>query len=597
MKTTTSKPNTQGNARKEIGSLVIVFLLFMAVLLLMLMESCKKPQEGIVLNINESELTKAPILLHFANANTTSSNQLGDFNVKITGKDAGLVQMDGGLTTDFKTSHGFLPLSLTSYASPSSSSPVTFNVSADVPGFAPIAQTVTITKDTVTVVDIGVVEYANPPAGTSSLVSTSSLSSGVSGGTTMTLPQRAGMVETAQVKILPGTQMMDVSGSLINASQLTSSIVDYSAVSATSYGSFPGGFHPTNVLDQSGKQINGGNPINFVSAGLISIKMTAGGKSVRKFSKPIQVSMKLDPNTTNFETGNNIKNGDSVPLWSLNEDTGQWQSEGNVTITKDGQGNLVANFETSHLCCFNLDWSWAISGRPYGTCFRPLTVRIHCGAGNSGVYDVTIVTPNNQYLAGAHGEFVHDGDVVVFPSVPDIAQCKVVISSFNLYLNPRLPILAETGLFNPCSQGVVDLNFGSPASAPALINVNLNMIGFCGNKNINISPSGWFYLFDAGAAKLNQNAWTYAYVNRGVIQYAFGTGITGTKGRYSIKMFNGNDYYMYAYNSYTWYQSPLFTMAPRNFTFPSLNGINGSAIYDGPSNSLNITAKFNIRCR
>lgn len=592
----TFKLKPQFRSGKETGFLITVFLLIMLPLLILSINSCKKPNEGISLTLNESRLTKAPVLLHFANANSNSGNQPGNFDVKISGKDAALVQMDGGATSNFKASHGLLPLSLTGNAAPSTSAPVTFNVSAEIPGFAPIVQTVTITKDTATIVDVGVVEYANPPGGTAVLVTTSPLSGGISDGATLNVPQRAGMVETAQIKIQPGTQMFDASGGGISAAQLTSSIVDYSAVSPTSYGSFPGGFSPTNVLDQSGRQVNDGNAINFVSAGLISIKMSAAGTQVRGFSKPIQVSMKLDPNTTNFVTGSNIKAGDTVPLWSLTEETGQWKSEGNVTITNDDNGNLTANFETSHLCCFNLDWSWAVAGRSYGTCYKPLTVRIHCGAGNSGIYDVTIVTPNNQYLAGAHGEFVHDGDVVVFPYVPDIAQCKVVISSFNLYLNPRLPILAQTGLFNPCSQGSVDLTFGVPAS-PSLINVNLNIMGYCSNKNVNLLPSGWFFLYDAGAAKINQNAWTYAYVNRGVIRYAFGTGITGSNGKYSIKLFNGDQYYMYAYNSYIWYESPLFTMAPRNFLFPSINGINGSAIYDTGSNTLNITAKFSLHCR
>jgi hypothetical protein len=122
------------------------------------------------------------------------------------------------------------------------------------------------------------------------------------------------------------------------------------------------------------------------------------------------------------------------------------------------------------------------------------------------------------------------------------------------------------------------------------------MQGYCSNKNINLLPSGWFFLYDVGAARLNQNAWTYAYVNRGVIQYAFGAGITGSNGRYSIKLFNGDQYYMYAYNSYVWYQTSVFTMAPRNFILPSASGINGSAIYDAGSNTLNITAKFSVRC-
>ncbi|WP_295796675.1 hypothetical protein [Mucilaginibacter sp.] len=587
--------NSRKTSESTINLLVALFIAIILLFVLFAANSCKKPTENIKLVVNESDLAKAPVLLHFANANNESNNQPGDFDVKISGRDAAMVQIDGGATSGFKASHGFLPLSLTTNAAPSPSAPVTFNVSAQIPGFAPVTQTITITKDTATIVDIGAVEYANPPQGTGVLVHQSALSNGVSNGTQLTIPAGVGMVESARVNIQDGTQMLDADNQPISASELTSGIVNYSATSPTSYGAFPGGFSPTNVIGADGKQVNDGFPINFVSAGLLSIKMTAGGTPVRHFSKPLQVWMKLNPNTTNFTTGANIKAGDTVPLWSLDEETGQWKSEGDVTIANDG-GNLVARFETSHLCCFNLDWSWAVYGHPYGTCFHPLVVRIHCGAGNSGIYDVTICTPNNQYLAGAHGEFVHDGDVVVFPSVPDIAQCKVVISNFNLYLNPRLPILAQTGLFNPCGQGSIDLNFGAPAP-PSFINVTLNISGHCSNKNINLLPSGWFYLYDAGAAALHQYPWTYAYVYNGIIKYAFGTGITGSNGQYSIKLLSGDRYYMYAYNSFEWYQSPLFTLAPRDFKFPSVAGINGSATYNAATNTINISATFSVHCR
>jgi len=576
--------------------LIAAFLTVIALLVIFALNSCRKPNEHISLIVNESTLAKSPVIVHFANANSSSTVQPGDFDVTISGKDSALVQMDGGATSNFKASHGFLPLSLVSMAQPTPSNPVSFNISAQIPGFAPVTQTVTITKDTATVVDISAIEYANPPQGAGVLVNSSSLSDGTSPGVTLNVPASAGMVETAKITVPEGTQMLDAAGDAISASRLTSNVVDYSATSATSYGAFPGGFSPANVVDASGHPINGGYPINFVSAGLLSIKMFADGTPVRHFSKPLQVSMKLNPNTTNFTTGNDIQAGDIVPLWSLTEETGQWKSEGNVTITKDGSGNLVANFQTTHLCCFNLDWSWAVAGHPYGTCFHPLVVRIHCGAGNSGVFDVTICTPRNQYLAGAHGEFVHDGDVVVFPYVPDIAQCKVVISNFNLYLNPRLPILAETILFNPCSQGSIDLTWGAPAP-PSFINVTLDIKGHCSNKNVNLLPSGWFFLYDFGAAKINQNPWTYVWVYNGTILYAFGNGITGSNGHYSIRLLNGDQYYMYAFNSYEWYESPMFTMAPRNFTFPSVAGINGTAIYNGATNTLAITATFSVHCR
>ncbi len=577
------------------GMYIVAFLTIIALLVVLALNSCKKPNDHIGLIVNESSLSKSPVILHFANANNSSTVQPNNFNVLISGKDSALVQMDGGGTTNFQASHGFLPLSLVSSAEPSPSNPITFNVSAQIPGFAPVVQTITITKDTATIVDVAAIEYANPARGTSVLVNQTALNGGVSNGATLNLPAGNGMVESAKVTIPAGSQMLDAGGNAIDASSLTSNIVDYSAVSSASYGAFPGGFSPSNIVDQSGNPVNGGSPINFVSAGLLSIKMTADGTPVRHFSKPLQVTMKLDPNTTNFVTGNNIQAGDTVPLWSLTEETGQWKSEGNVTITNDGSGNLVANFQTSHLCCFNLDWSWAIAGHPYGTCFNPLKVTIHCGAGHSGVFDVTIVTPNNQYLAGAHGEYVHDGDVVIFPYVPDIAQCKVVISDFNLYLNPGLPILAQTGLFNPCSQGSIDLSWDANVP-PQFITVNLNITGHCSNKNVNVLPSGWFFIYDVTAAQANKSPWTYVFVRNGIILIAFGSPVGVNNGVYSLKLVEGHQYYIYTFNSQEWYESGIFTMEPKNFTISNVGGLSANCVYTAATNSLNITAVYSVHC-
>ena len=580
---------------KKVNVLIIIYLTIIALLLVFAVAGCKKPNDHISLNVNESSLAKAPVMLHFVNANPTSTVQPANFNVSISGKDSALVQMDGGATSNFQASHGFLPLSLISSAEPSTLNPVTFNVSAQIPGFAPVVQTITITQDTATIVDVGAVEYTNPAPGTSVLVNTSALNNGISGGITLNLPTGKGMVESAKITIPAGTQVMDVNSNPIAASSLSSNIVDYSANSSTSYGSFPGGFHPTNVIDASGNQVNGGYPINFVSAGLLSINMAADGTPVRHFSQPLQVSMKLDPNTTNFTTGNPIKAGDVVPLWSLTEATGQWKSGGNVTIASDGNGNLVADFTTTHLCAFNLDWSWAVSGHPYGTCFNPLKVTIHCGAGNSGIFDVTIVTPDYQYLAGAHGEYVHDGDVVVFPYVPDIAQCRVTINAFNLYLDPQLPILAQTGLFNPCGQGAIDITWGG-TPGPQFLNVNLNITGHCSNKNVNLLPSGWFFIYDITASQHNKNPWTYVYVRNGIIEYAFGSPVTGSNGVYSIKMVEDDQYYIYAFNSSEWYESPVFTLQSQAFNFPAVAGLSGSATFNQATNTLNLKCVYSVHC-
>jgi hypothetical protein len=564
---------------------------------------CKKPSDNVKIFINTSSLSKAPVLLHFVNANTASTAQPGDFSVTISGKDSAFVQMDGGATTNFKASHGFLPLSLLSAAAPSVANPITFNISASIAGFAPLTQTITITKDTATIVDISAIQYSSPPAGVSTLVSTVNINAGVSPGIVFTVPTNAGMTEAANIIIPAGTQFLDVNGNLISASQVTADVAYYSPISPTSYGAFPGGFHPTNVVDLNGNPINGGYGINFVSAGLLSVKMFAGSTEVKHFSNPIIINMEINPNTTNFTTGLNIEPGDTVPWWSMNESTGQWTSEGIDTLAAEAPGGLatsslrtngaagkaVASLKPTHLSAFNLDWSWAVAGTAYGTCGSPLTVTIHMGAGNSGVYDVALVTPDNQYLGALHGAYLTDGLKVTFPNTPQIAQAKVVISTFNLYLNPSLPILAQTALFNPCTQGSIDLTFTPPAQ-PNYVNVSLNINGHCTNKDVDILASGWFYLVDQTA-----NAYTYAYVYQGALKYTVGAPISGSNGIYTMQLISGHNYILEAWNSNTWYQSNPFALSKSGFAVQN-GGFTGTGVYSSSSNTININCTYSVAC-
>lgn len=599
MKTTNTKSYIMVITRCMLITAAFVFVFY----------GCKKPSDKVTISVNTSLLSKAPVLLHFANANSTSTNQPGDFAVTISGKDSALVQLDGGATSNFKASHGFLPLSLLIAANPTPSSPITFNVSAKIAGFAPLTQTVTITKDTATVIDISAIEYANPPSGASTLVASAPLTAGVSAGYTFKVPTNAGMTEAANIIIPAGTQMLDASGNLINASQLTASIVYYSPISTTSYGAFPGGFSPTNVVDGNGALINGGQGINFVSAGLISVKMMAGSTEVKHFSNPIVINMEINDNTTNFVTGSNIQAGDTIPWWSLNEDTGRWTNEGTATVGSEVNGQLskstysithaiggkaTVTLKPTHLSAFNLDWSWAVAGASYGTCNAPLKVTLHVGAGNSGVYDVALVTTNNQYLAALHGEYIYDGDVVTFPNTPQIAHAKVVISTFNLYLNPRLPIIAETAPFNPCTQGAIDLTVGA-ATASSYVNVSLNVDGHCSDKNISTLPSGWFILKDVTAIAAGQSGEVDAYVYKGVLKSAQGAKITNTNGNYSMQLIAGHQYLLEAWNSKVWYQSAPFTVSKTNFSLQS-GDFSGAGVYDGASNTLKITSTFSVNC-
>jgi hypothetical protein len=79
MKTkTTFRHHPKINLNKETGLLVTIYLLLIAVLFILALNSCKKPNKHIV---NESKLPKIPVLLHFISTNINSLHQSPNFSV------------------------------------------------------------------------------------------------------------------------------------------------------------------------------------------------------------------------------------------------------------------------------------------------------------------------------------------------------------------------------------------------------------------------------------------------------------------------------------------------------------------------------------
>lgn len=573
---------------------------------------CKSPTEDVNLIVNTATAFKAPVLFHFSNANTSSTTKPADFTVTVSGKDAALVQMGSG-GTDFKASHGFLPLSLKSSASPSPSNPITFNIYAEVAGFAPITKTIIITADVPKVYEVPVVEYANPVAGTLALQSDIAVTAGATTAiVNLTTTPNAGLAEKITISIPSGTQMQDANGNSINASLVKSSIVQYGSSNPAIAESFPGGLNPTNVLNSTGAAIPGG--VNFVTAGLLSINMTAGNTSVKKFSKPLVITQELQTGLINFETGVAVKVGDVIPLWSLNETTGQWKSEGTATVALGTGGKLVAQYTISHLSGWNLDWGW------YGpTTFVSLNTQLTVNflpSGSpwvGGPYEVQLQTESGNYLAGIHGyvpqtDFFELGKVTsggwidktvvsgkygfTLPIVPNITKAKVVIYAPGSYTTK----LAETAIFNPTSVGTVNLNVTLPPP-PETVNVIANFEGKCTSKPVVAPLNGYIFLYD-------QTVGTYAYfyLYGGKIYNYSNDGSTLTNSATSvggsIKVAIGHNYVIETYTGGTYYASPSFVMSKSSFNVPIAAAANlGIATtYDAAANTLLVKGAFAINC-
>lgn len=578
---------------------IFLFLIIFAQLI-----SCKKPTENIKVIINTSSLFKAPLLIHFQNANSASTTRLGDFEVKITGKDAGLVQMGTG-GTNFKAAQGFLPLALRAAARPTSSSPLTFNVYAEIAGFSPISKTISISKDSLLVFNISVIEFSKPAEGTAVAENEAILNAGVTTAVVnFATSTTANLSEKVSVSIPSGTQMQDENKSVINANRLKSNMLLYGSSTPGLASIFPGGLNSLKAVDKNNVPLAGN--VNFITAGLLNLSLIAGSTTVVNVSKPIEVSQELENNLVNFNTGAAIKVGDKIPLWSLNEETGVWKVEGEADVIRAASGKLVARYNITDLAKWNLAWSWSAAT---ASIFHNLNINLNPSTTPwVGTYDVQLQTSNGNYLTGFHTyqpdkDFFQVGNMVngvavyttlggkygfTLPYVPNITSAKIVV------YDQKDKKIAESALFNPTTASNIDLSIAIPIP-PEYVDVTANFTGQCTNRNIVAPLTAWVQIHD-----VTDGSHIYAYVKNGTIDNYNSSGTTSgndTKVAGSVKLVVGHQYTISSNYGGSNYTSGVFTMAKSDFTLPSTsNNFRAITNYTPSTNVLNISGTLSVEC-
>ncbi len=526
--------------------------------------ACKRGiTDDVRVNVNTAQYSNS-ILLRFVNANGASATRPGNFDVKITGTGANyLVNQDG--QPNFFAKLGMAPLFVKNNQLLSSSNRITFKIDVSAPGFLRLVKDIVVTASEPSVVTVYLQEQGSPPLGVAiKTIDIGLLNGVVQSDQTITTPTPSGTTETVTLQLDSGTQLLDANGVAISAGNVSTNIQFYSAQSPSANNAFPGGLEPQSVRGPDGNIIEGG--LNFVTAGMFTMNMKAGNTEVKKFSKPITASIELNANQDNFETGNPIQAGDSIPVWSLNEETGEWIYEGQATVFSDN-GKLNAKFEMSHLSGWNLDWGWSYFGS-YGTCQKPLTVNIQTNL-SGGNYEITMVTPNGNYLGALHSTPISNGMKAVFASTPNTANVKIRITDNN----NGGKLIGESELFNPCTKGSVAIV--ANGVAPDYVNIDVSIMASCSNKPVDAQLSNWFYLF---------NGTSY--------ETSFYSG-TSNKAKFTLE--NGKTYKLETFYKGTTYTVSI-PLSKTNFVVPSVNGLKCTATYDATTNTLKIVGVLSVVC-
>ncbi len=543
----------------------------LAAILSLFIYACTKPTQGIDLIVKTDALSKSPTLIQYTNANPAGTTLPASMSVTVTDP-LGVVQTDDGNTKTFTAFNGFLPLSLSRFSSPSVKTPVSFTIAAAPTGFIPVINTINITSDTAkTVTVVPLIEYAHPAGGTAALQKSTVLTGGTAPLTSLPLPAN-GTTEASTVTIPAGTQMKDKNGAVINATTLSSKIVYLGTTASASYNAFPGGFNPKNVIGPDGSAITGG--VTFITAGYISMDLLANTTAVKSFSKPIIVNMEINPQLINPLTGDKVKVGDVIPVWSYDETVGQWKYESTTAVIKNTDGNLAANMSVTHLTGWSLDW-YSIA------CSSSLAVSVSIPGltGTLDDYVLFLASANEQYLGGLflNGSWSNTvslsngfkGTITNLPS--NLGSVKVVVYAKKGDATSKM---FESPLFSPCSKGSISVSFPSPV-LPELIKTHITTIAKCKTQQVVAYPTAWINITDVTAASISS-----VYMVNGVVD---------------VKLISGHSYTIStSYNGKNFASGSFKIDKTTNNAIPAGTGLSGTVVYDSATQVLNVNAGFTL---
>jgi hypothetical protein len=306
---------------------------------------CKKPTEGIQINVNTSSLFHYTALVQIVDPSGAVPTNL---SVAITGPDAAAIYgLDGKKA--LTSASGFISIAVHPKMEPTATTPLNFNLVITGPGYLTLTVPVTITSTQKSqVVKASILNLTIPTAGVGSTTVAATTNAGtVTTPITATTPASSG-VESTSITVPTGTKLQDANGNTVTGA-VAVTVNNFNTSQQTAVDLFPGGaLSSNNIIDNTGTKVTAA----LIPAGFANIQMTAGGTDIKKFSAPISVSMTLDPAFKNPTTGNTLAAGQIMDIYSYDTGTGQWKYEQPATVTNVG-GNLAVNFTTSHLTVYS----------------------------------------------------------------------------------------------------------------------------------------------------------------------------------------------------------------------------------------------------
>jgi len=467
--------------------------------------------DGVVLNL-DFNVFRTPLIVNFLDANPNNTNAPANLSVRVTGPGANRVYTTDG-RRDLVVQDGFMEVSLDRADSISANNPLELTFIAEAPGYLKTVETVIMYDTNFQFVPVNMVPLNNLPSGVSMSRGnfTANRTTGTITPAVFTTPLTGAKQERTSITVKSGTQVRDASGNNLNGS-VDVQLVHFDNRSEESLQSFPGGLQAENVIGPNGQALDA---LEFVTAGFIALDMFVGNTEVKTFSRPVAVNVGVNPNTVNPETGMTVQVGDKVPVWSLDDETGQWTWEQEATITRNRFGQLEATFDVDHLSWWNLDWFYGSRC----TWREPVTLQVQSNfETNSSPYAIARLVDATTGARFGYPRYMslRNGSTISLYNIPTGRNLRVqFLSSPSYYCQD---VIFESATFTTACQSVntIDATRFQPRSN---LLVQAAVSGICEREeaDIQIRPSAWIYYREAGCGYWNWLSYAYSgrfYSNR-----------------------------------------------------------------------------------
>ncbi|MFH1194572.1 MAG: hypothetical protein V1720_02595 [bacterium] len=326
---------------------------------LIFISSCdiKNPIEGVAVLLNQAPIETA-VTVEFIDSKTNSQIGVGqptEIIIDVEGPDKDkIVNMQSQSVSSFTTTMGVINFSVASTTSPSKNDPVEIVLIAHAVGYLDAIQSITINSIGGSSFSVNMTNREEPPAGgcVNYGIAVPSNLGKITSNFNATSCNQNGSTTLASIEIAEGTNITDKSNQKLTGN-LALQISYFDTESEGSTNSFPGGLSAKFIKNSSVVK----NGI-FTTVGFADFEITnENGAKAKYFDKNAVLKMNIAPGAINPQTGNPIKVGDLIPIWSLGESDGIWKFENEAEVEQvAGEPNYSVFIETGHLSWWNMGW-------------------------------------------------------------------------------------------------------------------------------------------------------------------------------------------------------------------------------------------------